>query len=274
MLAETVDSYEGTLGGIAYSQTVPAGSFTAAGIAGNTYVIGLQGFDVNYLYQTVDQLTLAAAGTVSGFVDFNDLTLLEPASPDPVAAVAYTMDAAGAGDVTIAGLSDDTAVTYNLQLYLDGNGHALAITLDGGDALGGPGFQQSGTGAFAATSFNGPYAMGATGWDVNGYGELDSAGPVVADGVGTFGGFGDVNWWGPPVEVSGSSISGAFTSNADGIFTGTVTGLDVTDCTAFTPAGAGCSADVFNYYLVDATGDNIAIETDANQLTLGYFVQQ
>ena len=69
-------------------------------------------------------------------------------------------------------------------------------------------------------------------------------------------------------------LSGTFARNADGIFTGTFTGVDVTNCKLFTPTGPGCSADVFNYYLIDAAGGNIAIETDTNQLTLGFFAQQ
>jgi hypothetical protein len=70
-------------------------------------------------------------------------------------------------------------------------------------------------------------------------------------------------------------VAGAFTSNADGIFTGTITGVDVTTCPLFTTTAEGpCTADVFNYYLIDAAGDNIAIETDLNQLTLGAFAQQ
>jgi hypothetical protein len=285
-LVETADSYEGTLGGIAYTQTVPAGGFTNAGIAGSTYVLGLQGSDTfNFILQAASQLTLAPTGnTVSGFVDFNDFSATQPVSPDPVTAPAYAIDTAGTGgtgvgDVTIGDVTDTQGVVnYNLQLYLDGNGHALAITLDLTDVTGGPGFQQSGTGAFAATSFSGAYAMGATGWDFNEYGPFDAVGPQVADGSSTFSGFNDVNWLNvitpSPFEVPGAPVSGTFTSNADGIFTGTVTGLDLTNCPLFTSGAAGCTADVFNFYLVDATGDNIAIETDPNQLTLGYFIQQ
>jgi len=38
--------------------------------------------------------------------------------------------------------------------------------------------------------------------------------------------------------------------------------------------GVGCTDDTFIYYLVDPAGNNIAIETDGNQITLGYFIQQ
>jgi hypothetical protein len=34
------------------------------------------------------------------------------------------------------------------------------------------------------------------------------------------------------------------------------------------------NSDAFSFYLIDSTGDFIAIETDNNQLTLGYFNQK
>jgi hypothetical protein len=59
-------------------------------------------------------------------------------------------------------------------------------------------------------------------------------------------------------------VSGTFTAAASGIFTGTLTGLDVTTVT---------NGDAFAYYLVDPTRV-IGIETDPNQLTLGFFLLQ
>ncbi len=282
-LVETGDSFEGTLGGVAFTQAA-VGGFTAAGIAGNTYVIGMQGQDTSYFLQAVNQLTLNADFSVSGFVDYADLTdssAFDNVSPDPVTATAYAVDGAGAGDVTIAGLTDGVSesglgVSYNLQVYLDGNGHALAISMDSTDVLAGPGFQQSGGGSFA---FSGPYAMGATGVDVNGLGPFDAVGPQVADGVADIAGFSDVNWLNfdtGPFVVADETVSGSFTSSSNGVFSGgTMTGLDLTTCTVFTAASTtDCTADAFSYYLYDATGDNIMIETDNAQLTIGYSVQQ
>lgn len=278
-LVETIDAFEGELGGTAFTQTVPSGGFTAANSAA-TYVIGMQGADSSpgYFLQSASQLTLASGGTVSGFLDYNDLTTnVQVASPDPVAAPLFTV--ATSGQVSISGLTDGDAVSYNVQLYLDGNGHALAITLDAKDAMGGLGYVQTGTpGEYAASDFFGAYTMGTTGWDFNEDGEFDSVGPVTADGSGSFTGFNDVNWLNfytaAPLTVSNNTVSGAFTANADGIFSGTISGLDLTNCVAFTSTGAGCTQDSFNYYLIDATGDNIAIETDLNQLTIGVISQQ
>jgi len=260
------DAYTGTLGGTAFSQGANTGTFSTASLSGGSYVLGMSGWDTSPdgILQTAGLLTANAGGTVAGFVDFNDLTGSEPVIPDPVSAPAYTVDPTGR--VTIANVTDGTN-TFNLQLYLDGNGNATAITLDLADGIEGNAYLQSGGGAFTAGSFSGAYGLNVTGWDENIFGELDAVGPVTADGVGTFAGAVDLNWLfsaGP--TYPDLPVSGTFTAAANGVFSpGTITGLDVTTTT---------NADAFDYYLIDATGDNITIETDLNQLTLGYFAQQ
>ena len=276
LVEANTDAFGGTTGGLALSQGANTGTFSSASVSGNTYVIGLTGLDdIAGAFQAVGQITPGAT-TVTGFVDYNDLSLVETASPDPVTAASYTV--ASTGDVTIPALTDgaEGGANVNLQLYLDGNGNALAITLDANDVLGGRGYLQTGAGSFTAASFSGPYALGAGGADVTNEYEFDAVGLFSADGVGTFAGFVDINWLG--LLYTDAPVSGTFvttgTAASNGIFSGgTITGLDLTTCTFFggTP---GCTADTFNYYLIDATGDNIAIETDLNQLTLGYFAQQ
>jgi hypothetical protein len=267
------DAFGGSTGGLALSQGANTGTFSSTSVSGNTYVIGLTGVDVLGALQVVGQLTPGAT-TATGFIDFNDLTLVEPASPDPVTSGTYTV--ASTGDVTIPAIADTAStLPLNVQLYLDGNGNALAITLDANDVLGGRGYLQSGAGSFTAASFNGPYALSAGGGNapLGDEFEFDAVGLVSADGVGTFAGFVDINWFGVPAAATDQPVSGTFVTASNGIFSGTITGVDVTTCTFF-GGGPACTADVFNYYLIDATGDNIAIETDAYQLTLGYFAQQ
>jgi len=280
-LVETSDAYGGTLGGVAFSQGANNGTFTVA-TAANTYVVGLTGFDTTPgVLQLVNQLTLTAGppGTVTGFLDYNDLAsssgLNAASSPDPITAAAYTVDPSGAGDVTIAGIADSSGVSYNLQLYLDGNGHALAISMDANDVIAGAGFTR-GAGPFAATSFTGPYALNVTGADGTNESELDGVGPVSATGAGeTIAGTVDLNWFlssGPTYPAR--AVTGAFATTgvvaSNSVFTGTVTGVDAESCIIV----GTCSVDTFSYYLIDVTGDNIAIETDENQLTLGFFLQQ
>jgi hypothetical protein len=261
-LVETSDSYFGTTGGIAYSQGTNTGTFSSSSISGGTYVTGMTGFDGVGALQAVSMLTFGTG--VTGFLDFNDLTGSEPVSPDPVSAASYTVDSTGR--VTITGLSDGSGTSINLQLYLDGNGDATAVTMDTTDDLAGIGFQQSGTGTLSDANFTGNYALVATGWDVNEEGEISAVGPVTATGTGdTFSGFTDFNFFGTTFTNQTASGTYAVTA-ASGILTGSITGLDV---------DSGFSnTDVFNFYLGDASGDSFTIETDSNQLTLGIFEQQ
>jgi hypothetical protein len=271
-LVETVDSFLGTLGGTALTQT-GTGTFSSGSVSGKSYVVALNGSDTVGTLQAAGLLTLNPGGTVSGFINYNDLTGLEPQTPSPVTGGTYSV--AATGDVTLTGVTDGKT-TFNLQLYLDGNGDVMAASVDNTDVLGGVGYQQA-AGPFTASSFNGAYALNVTGWDLNRYGELDAISSVTAAGsAGTFSGKFDLNWlflMPTPAETSNRDISGTFTSNADGIFPGTITGIDVTNCALFT-GPPDCAADVFNYYLIDATGDSIVIQTDTNQLTLGYFSQK
>jgi hypothetical protein len=277
-LVETGDTYEGALGGTALSQGANTGTFgTSSVVAGNTYVVGLNGLDINGFFQTVAQVTPSGTtSTAGGFVDFNDLVISSATtaiSPDPVTSSAYAVDPTG--DVTITNLTDGTNA-FNVQLYLDGNNNAMAITLDTLDAIGGFGFQQpaAAVGAFTASNFNGGYGLNVTGWDFNYDGEFDAVGPITADGTSAITGTVDLNWL-LTGTFTAAPVTGTFTANADGVFSDGFTGLDLTDCTLFTPTGGGCSADLFNYYLTgDAAGDSFTIETDLNQLTLGYFTQQ
>jgi len=273
LIENYTDNFGSTIGGTAFSQ--PA-AITAAAITGNTYVLGLNGLDVNYYDQVAGQFTLNADTTVSGWINYNDNTgagIVAPATSQAPSAITggnWSIDADGT--VSLTGVTDGTA-DFAFQFYLDGNGHVLSTSLDTVDILGGHGSQQSGTG-FTASNFSGAYSMDVTGWDFNNVDELDAVGPVMANGVGSFTGFADYNWvFSAGPTYPNSPVTGAFTAASSGVFTGTVTGLDADLCTVF--GGAGCpNGDAFSYYLIDANGDNIVIETDVNQLTLGYFTQE
>jgi hypothetical protein len=277
-LVETHDTFQGTLGGMALSQGTSTGTFNSASISGDSYVLGLNG--VHFDFQTVAPLqvvglfTFNSDSSVSGFVSADEN------SQSPTAIVAgtapnYAVDPTGR--VALSGLTVfSNAIPLNPALYLDGSGHALAITLDSGnpgDALEGHGFQQTGGGSFSASSFNGKYGINATGWDVNLKGEFDAVGAISTTGSsGAFSGTADLDWlFSTTPTYSGLAVSGGGLSAisgvpaSDGIFTGTITGLDVT-----TPT----NSDQFDFYLIDPAGDAIAVETDANQITLIYLYQQ
>jgi hypothetical protein len=284
-LVETHDPFVGTLGGTALSQGANTGTFTSASVSGNSYVVGLTGPSHTGPFQLAALLTANPDLTLTGFFNYNTLpNTAGPQSPLPVAGT-YTVDGPGSGldgGTGRATLSITSPVNpnlnLNLQLYLDGSGHAMAISMDSTDILSGLGFQQSGGGSFTAASFSGAYVMDSTGADFKNKDELDAVGPITGAGTaGTFSGTADLNWLFssfPGPTFPKSPVSGTFTSTANGVFTGTITGLDVTTCTVYTTSGPGCTADVFTFYLIDSAGDSIAIETDPNQLTLGFLSQK
>ncbi len=265
-LVEIMDPTLGTTGGIALGQNVA--NLT---VDGNTYVVGLNGLDSVGPLQVAGLLTLTTGGTAGSGAVSGTISYHESAVTAASAAISGgTYVAHTNGRVTITGVTDGT-LTSNVQLYVDGNGNALAITLDATPNVeAGIGYQQTGAGSFTAASFNGPYVMNTTGWD-NSLFEFDAVGPISADGVGTLSsGFVDLNWLsgsGGTVSIPTANlpVSGTFTAASSGVFTpGTITGLDVV-----TPT----NQDAFTYYLVDTT-KAIAIEVDANQWALGYLELQ
>jgi len=268
-LVETADSFVGTTGGIAYSQGAATGMFSSSLISGLTAGAVFTGFDSNGALQTVGELTFNSGGTVTGFIDFNDLSSIEPASPDPVSAPSYTVDSTGR--VTIAGLTDGVGTTLNLQLYVDANGDVVALSLDTTDNLGailGGVINNSGV---TDANFSGNYAMVASGWDGSETGEFGAVGLVNATGAGdTFSGFADLNFFNSgstTSPIANQAVSGSYTLSANaGILTPSfMMGLDI-------DLGS-TQSDAFNFYEVDTNGDTVAIETDFNQLTFGFLQQ-
>jgi hypothetical protein len=274
-LVESADSFVGTLGGTALGQT---GTFNSASISGQSYVVSLNGFEVISALQAAGLITFNADGTLSGFINYNDLTGTGPQAPSAVTGGTYTV--ASTGDVTLTGVTDGK-VSFSLHLYLDGNGHSLTVSTDTNDVLSGIGFQQS-SGPFPSGSFNGAYALGITGTNLNETEEFYAVGPASANGnTGTISGTVDLGLLfasgtvvHAPVPLAAAGLSGNFSSTSNGVFTGTISGVDLTTCPLFDSAGSGCTSDTFTYFLINTAGANILIETDTNQLTLGYFAQQ
>ncbi len=262
-LVESLDLNYGITGGTAYGQGANTGTFSSSSVSGNSYVAGMTGTDVNGAFQAAGLLK-AGPTSFTGFVNYNDLTGTTVQAPDPVTEGSDTYTVDSTGRVSIPGMTDGV-ITFNQQLYLDGNGHALAITLDVNDVLGGLAYQQTGGGSFSAGSFNGTYAMnvgGAAVYEGTGY-DFNGVGPVTSGGAGTFSGSADLNWFFTEFFTD-LTVNGAYTANSNGVFTGTITGLDIN-----TPS----NNDAFVFYLVDTT-KAAAIEVDPNQLTFGYFLGQ
>jgi hypothetical protein len=150
-----------------------------------------------------------------------------------------------------------------LQLYLTGGDHAYAAAMDTFDQWAGPAHLQTGAGVFTAGSFSGNYGFVATGFGTPGAfsgSEFDVVGPASADGTSTLTATIDQNIL-LQTPVPDLPVNGTFTADPSGVFSDGLTGLDITTIS---------NADVFTYYMIDAT-KAVAIETDPNQLTLGYF---
>ena len=250
-LAEVVDPSSNTMGGTALGQGADVT------VSGKSYVVGLTGFNAHGALQQAATLALAQGATgVSGTISYSDLTIVQPAAP--LTGGTYAADASGR--VTLTGITDG-AHTFDLQLYVDGNGNALAISMDTSDITQGLGYQQT-----AGATISGTYVMDATGADFTNEQEFDDVG-LVTTGTGTFASANsgvDSNWLNDGVTPLPASVTvnGVFSSTGTG--TGnTITGLDI---------AAPSSPDAFDYYVADST-KVIAIENDGNQLTLIYFEQ-
>jgi hypothetical protein len=247
------------IAGVAYAQNV-----SNLAVSGNSYVFGILGNDPIGGFQSAGILTMGSSGSVTGTISSNDLANANvPATA--ISGGTYVADTTNAGRYTLTAVTNGTT-SFNIQLYVDGNGNALVLTADASDVLEGPAFLQT-----ASATMSGTYVMDDTGADGTSEHELDAVGPVTT-GSGTFSGFADLNWLSAGTSATQSpalTVAGAFTAPSGGVSTGSgnsITGLDVTTKT---------NADAFDFYVVDSTRV-IAIDVDANlsQLDLAFFELQ
>jgi hypothetical protein len=251
-------NFQGVLGGTALGQGASTGHFNASSVAGSSYVFGAQGDDTHGPLQLAGILTPKSDGSVTGTLNWNDLSGSTPQSPVAFTGT-YTVDPTGR--VTISKLSDGSTFSYSLHLYLTGDGNALMLSNDSDDIFLGQAFQQQ-TAPFTAASFTGNYGLNATTFDTSTI--YLALGPGAATGPITAAADGDTNTVAGFADNTGTggadfAISGTFTPGSNGVFDGTLTGFDPTART--TPAN-------FILYLVDGT-QGVLIETDNTQLTLG-----
>lgn len=272
-LLEVFDSLGGITGGSAFGQGANTGLFSSASLSGNSYVASASGFDGNGEEQVAGILTFNSDGSVGGNISFNDLFSTNPpqggATLEPESSPAcssgtattpcYTIDGPGTGNdggtgrVTMTNVTDGATFSYDLQLYLTGDGHAVAISMDPNDAIAGLGWQQA-SGTFTTGAFSGSYAADLV--QLNSLGtEVDGVGALFGDGVGTVSGFLDENF---------TLVSG--TPTADNPLTSPYTTTSTNGVLDVTPAGG---TTFLTYYVIDNT-QGVLIENDTNLLTLGY----
>jgi hypothetical protein len=263
------DIFFGVTGGTAIAQGANVGTYSATTAAGSTYVFQATGQDGNGYIQIAGVLTLNPdLTTVSGSMNYNDFSGSGSLTPSALTGN-YSVDPSG--DVTLTNITDGvTFFGITGQLYLSDGVHGSMAFMDTGDAEGGPAYFSTGAGSFTAASFSGAYGLNATGLAVgslpsSGGVEFDSIGTASSDGVAVVTGAFDQNiQFG--AQVPDIPLTDGYTSDPSGVFTGTLTGFDVT---------AANTATV-SYYLADPDASGlaeqvVAIQTDPAQLTLGYF---
>ena len=252
-------NFQGVLGGTALGQGSNTGQFSVANIAGSSYVFGAQGNDAQGPLQVAGVFTANADGSVTGTLNWNDLTGTTTQSPLPFTGT-YTVDPTGR--VTLSQLTDGATFHYAMHVYLAAGGNALLLSNDTADAFQGQGFQQQ-TGAFTAASFSGLYGLNATvrspGQPAGVYEPSPAIGSLTATASGntsdTVSGFADRS-----LGAADFALSGSFNAAANGVFNGMLTGLN---------PGSPTTAGNFTLYVIDGT-QAVVIETDPGQLSLGH----
>lgn len=230
LVENTNDNFGGTLGGVALRQGANTGKFSQIGVAGQSYAFGVSGMDADGNLVMGGGLGLNANGSMSGRMVYNDLAIHN----GNTLSGNYTVDATGRVTVSNVTASNVSGATFGFQLYLDGNGNAVVIGLDGYETTGGIGAVQNSSGA----DYEGNFAISAQGiLNTSGAPQWAAAGPVTIS-ADNLSGFTDYNAQysspAPNVQLGGSENSN------EGLFT--ITGLN-----PLSP-----SSD-YGYYPIDAT---------------------
>jgi len=258
-LIETEDAVDamnflGVLGGTALGQGANTGKFSTGSVVGTSYVFGAQGTDEHGPLDVAGVLTSGANGTVTGTLNWNDLSGSGTQEPIPVLG-AWAVDATGR--MTVSNLVSGSSPSYSMHVYLTGDGSGLLLSDTNDSIFAGQVFEQQAT-TFTAASFSGAYGLNGTEYVPSGvYGELGVEGPLTSsasDGSDAVAGFVD--------NANGAAdfaVSGSLKASGNGVFTGSLAG--------FTP-GTRTASNSFTLYVVDGT-QAVAIETDDQQLMLG-----
>jgi hypothetical protein len=272
----TQDYLNATTGGTLLTQQGTVGGFSGLSVAGSSYVFSTAGGTTSTGggVQVAGVLTFQTDGSVTGNLSWNDLSGYSaqggvalaaessgaPCSGGTAVTPCYTVDPTGR--VTITNLTDSTSAptfNYNLQLYLDGDGHATVISMDAADVLAGLLWQQ-GAGTLNASQLSGTYSMDLA--QINTSEEWANAvGSFNATGSGgTLSGFLDQNGVlaGGALASFGSIGAGYTATSTNGVLN-------------INPTGGGST--LLTGYLIDGT-QGVVIESDNQQLTLGYFTNQ
>jgi hypothetical protein len=240
------DALGSNLGGTALGQGSNTDNFNTSMLINNNYVYSLNGADIAGSSTIAGILSFGASGALSGQMALNDFTNIT--APTAITGV-YTLDQTGRATLSNVMPASLSGANFTFQLYLDGNGNALTLGVDGQEVNAGPAYLQTAT----STDFEGNYALAGVGF---------------LNVQGTFPGWGAAG----PVTVNADALSGntdytvqASTPNAAVSLTGTensstgalsLTGLN---------AGSFTTAYAYSYFRIDSSRV-FALEVDGQSL--------
>lgn len=255
-----IDGVLGVTGGTAIGQGPSTGTFTSNAALSGNFVFDALGIAAFNTSAAAGLFTADGAGNIgSGVLDLNSGGV----TTNPNFTGTYSVDSAGTGrgTVTLTTSTGSPGDAGTFAFYLTGGGSpAMLVELDSNSQTTGAAFPQA-SGPFSASSFSGPFGMNFTeNALVN---EEDATGQVSADGIGSFTGLTDANevFLVPPSPTN-IPLSGTFTANSNGRFTGTMNG-----------GGLFGGTISVAFYVVDNT-QILFIETDSAGVTLGVFELQ
>jgi hypothetical protein len=178
------DALNADLGGTALAQGNNAGQFSQASIANSTYVYGSQGQDTNGPVVLGGAFIFGSNGTASGLLTLNDFTNVNGNS---FSNAMYSVDSSGRVTISQIVPSKLSNISLTFQLYLDGNGNALALGADNIQQTTGLAYLQNGL-----SDYEGTFAIAVQGFlDGPNYEQpYGAVGPVTISGD-TFNGYTD-----------------------------------------------------------------------------------
>jgi hypothetical protein len=251
-------TFAGVFGGIALAQGPSTGDFTATSLAGTTYVFGAQGQDANASLQIAGLFSLHADGSVTGSLNWNDLTATAAQTPLPFTGT-FSLDPTGR--LTLSHLTDNATFNYSLEGYLGAGGTAVLVSNDANDNFMGQAFEQQ-TAPFTAAALATTVALNATEWSPieysSGIGASPALGPLTLQTTNSslsIDGFADAG------DGTAFALGGGIALATDGIGSGTVTGLD--------PRSRSTTGNATLYFIdVDHA---VLLEADPGQSALGFW---
>ncbi len=248
LVESQADALGGDLGGTALGQGSHTGNFTAANSGNTTYVFTGNGVDGAGVVHIGADFVLNSNGTISGNIALNDLSSYGSVT---ITGGTYTVDPTGR--VTLVNVTPTlvSGIDFGFQLYLDGNGNALEIGVDGSELNAGLAYQQTAT----STTFAGNYALSGFGFgNLNGkFPPWSSVGPVTV-ASNSFTGSTDYTLQGA-TPTSSVNLTGTETSSTQVL---ALIGLN---------AASTQTSNNYIYFPIDATRV-IALEADGQQLGL------